>query len=169
MSRKKRTYPLRLIRENYTYSLEQIADMYGIDLVTVRRWIRFEGLERLPKSRPALIHSAALKKFLEKRQKSRRQECGTHEAYCFKCHSPRTPKPGTGTAHQQPNGCIRFEAKCATCGCKINRAIRGADWSESHPLVAYLHDATKQYNRAQPLHRECHFQKGEESCLNVTQ
>ena len=169
MSKKKRTYPLRLIRENYTYSLDQIADMYGVDLATVRRWIRFEGLERLPKTRPYLVHSTALRRFLEKRQKSRKQKCGDQEAYCLKCRCPRTPLSGTGRADQQPNGCIRFHAACATCGRKINRVIKGAEWSENHPLAAYLHDATSQHNGAQSLHPECQFQQGEELCLNITQ
>lgn len=168
MSKKKRTYPLRLIKQNYTYSLDQIADMYGIDLATVRRWIRFEGLERLPKTRPYLVHSTALRKFLEKRQKSRKQKCRDQEIYCLKCRCPRIPRPGSGNVRPQPNECIRFLAACATCGCKINKVIKSAEWSENHPLAAYLHDATNQHNRSQPLHPECHIQQREESCLNVT-
>lgn len=168
MRRKKRSYNLRLIKGDYTYSLDQIADLFGIDVATVRRWIKFEGLERIPKTRPFLVHSSALKAFMDKKRKARKQACGECDAWCCKCKRPCAPKSNTGTIHNQPNGTVRFQGQCATCGTRINRVLKGVEWSEKHPLAAYLHDAAKQHNGAQSSHRECQFQKGDQLCLNIT-
>jgi len=92
MAKKKRTYSTRFIKDNYPYTVEQIADLFGIDVATVRRWINEEGLVRIPKTRPFLIHSSALRKFLTKKKAKRKQSCKAHEAYCCKCKAPRTPK-----------------------------------------------------------------------------
>jgi hypothetical protein len=165
---KKRTYSLRLIRDDYTYSLEQIADMFGLELVTIRRWIKDEGLERLPKTRPSLVHSSALQSFLSRKQKSRRRACSDDQAYCFRCRCPRKPRLGTGKAHYLPNGSVRFQAECSTCGGGINKAVKGSGWAPNHPLAVYQHDATQHCNREQLTHPECQFQQGEGSCLNTT-
>lgn len=168
MSKIKRTYPLRLIKVNYTYTVEQIADLFGIDIATVRRWIRDDGLQRIPKMRPYLIHSSALFKFLNKRQKSRKKPCKANEAYCLKCRCTQTPIMGSLKDTELPNKTVRVQGKCSGCKSKINRVVRGADWSKSHPLWPYLQDATKQHNGACDTPLECNIEIGEQLCLNIT-
>ncbi|MBK6896403.1 MAG: helix-turn-helix domain-containing protein [Alphaproteobacteria bacterium] len=165
---KKRTYNVRLVKENYTYTVEQIADLFGIDVATVRRWIKDEGLERIPKTRPFLIHSSALKSFLTKKKAKRKKPTLPDEVYCCKCRVSRTPKKGSAKIKSQPNGALFFQAKCAGCKGKINKAIKLEDWSEKHPLAAYLHDAMKQHNGKHSSHRKCQLQEGEQLCLNLT-
>ena len=46
--RKKRTYSPRALKSNYSYTLEQLADLYDLDIATPRRWVRDEGLVRVP-------------------------------------------------------------------------------------------------------------------------
>lgn len=167
MKIRRRTHSLRLIKENYTYTLEQIADLFGLDVTTVRRWVRDEGLERIPKTRPYLVHSSMLKAFLHKKQSVRKQACGLAEAFCCKCRGPRAPAPGTGSAIALPNKCVRFQAHCATCGSTMNKLIKAVEWSGNHPLVHYIHDVPKQHNGVSLQHRECHFQKEEQLCLNL--
>ena len=168
MKKKKRTYSLRLIRDNYTYTVEQIADLYGVDVHTVRRWIREDGLKRIPKMRPYLIHSSDLRKFLDKKQKARKQPCKNNEAYCLKCRLPRKPKVNSATITKMPNKSVRMQAKCHHCNTRINRTIKAPDWSLSHPLSAYLKDAPKQHNRDDDSHRECNLETGGQYCLNIT-
>ena len=169
MARKKRTYNVRLVKTNYSYTVEQIADLFRIDVATVRRWIKHEGLEKIPKTRPFLIHSSALRYFLTKKKKKRKNPCRPHEVFCFKCQVSSTPKKDTGKIKKQPNGSLLFQALCETCKGKINKAVKGADWSEKHPLAAYLYDATKQHNGKHLSRRECQLQGGEQLCLNLTQ
>lgn len=168
MKHKKRTYPLKLIRSNYTYTVEQIADLYGVDVHTVRRWIREDGLKRIPKMRPYLIHSSDLKRFLHTKQKARKHPCKANEVFCLKCRLPRTPKNSTATILELPNKSVRFKARCSVCNSKINRVVKAAHWSISHPLSAYLEDAPKQHNGVNDSPLECNIDEGGQYCLNIT-
>lgn len=165
---KKRTYPVRLVKENYTYSVEQIADLFGIDVATVRRWIKEEGLERIPKTRPFLIHSSALRSFLTKKKAKRKRPPLPDEVFCCKCRVPRTPLKASAKIKKLPNGALFFQAECAACKGKINKAMKAKEWSEKHPLATYLHDAMTQHNGRQSSHRKCQLHEGEQLCLNLT-
>ncbi|MCD8498103.1 MAG: helix-turn-helix domain-containing protein [Alphaproteobacteria bacterium] len=133
MSKKLRRYSLRRIKDNYTYTVEQIADLFGINVNTVRRWISEEGLKRLPMTRPHLVHSSDLKRFLERKQKSRKKPCAEHELFCCKCQMPRSPKLDTGSLILNPNNTVLFGARCSVCDTKIHKAVKGEKWDENHP------------------------------------
>ncbi len=45
--KKRYRYNTRLVKDDYSYSVEQIADTWNVDIATVRRWIRLEKLERI--------------------------------------------------------------------------------------------------------------------------
>jgi hypothetical protein len=154
-------YNTRLIRNDYSYYVEQIADLYEVDIATVRRWIREDGLERIPKTRPHLVHSSVLKAFLDKKQAKKKKPCVGNEIFCFSCQKPRNPRLHSGVAVQLPNNSIRFQAKCSDCGGKMNRTIRAAEWAENHPLAVYLSDASREHNGVEPPHHECSLQQEE--------
>jgi len=151
----KRTYNTRLIKENYSYYVEQLADLLGNDVATVQRWIREEGLKRIPNTRPHIIHSSEVKAFLDKKKAKRKKPCADHEAFCFRCQLPRTPKVDSATITQLPNGSIRFNAICSECGGKMCRNIKGAEWTQNHPLAKYLSDATGEHKGVQSTQCEC--------------
>lgn len=153
-----RKYNTRLIKNDYSYYVEQIADLLGIDVATVRRWMREEGLRRIPKTRPHIIHSTELKAFLNKQQAKRKKPCASHEVFCFSCQWPRTPKVGSATVTPLPNTCISFKAICSECGGKMNRSIRGVEWTQNHPLAAFLSDTAGEHIGVQSTHRECTLQ-----------
>jgi len=91
-----------------------------------------------------------------------------NEAYCLKCRVPRIPKNDSAITVDLPNKSVRMKARCSICNSKINRVIKAADWSDSHPLYAYLKDAPKQHNRAHDSPPECNLEEGEQYCLNIT-
>lgn len=155
MKRKSQTYSPHALKANYSYTLEQISDLYGVDIATVRRWIRVDGLNRVPGVRPYLVHSSDLKAFLVRRQKARRRPCAPHQLFCLRCRLPQTPQMGTGTVEQLPNTAIRFKAKCAACGGKILKVISHVNWAENHPLAAYLHETLEQLNGVRSQPPEC--------------
>lgn len=157
--KRKRTYNTRLIKDDYSYDVEQVADLFGVDIATVRRWIRKEGLERHPNTRPHLIYSSALKTFHEKRQIERKKPCAPNEAFCGRCQVPRILQKGTGSITPLPNRCVRFKAKCCECGGTALRNIRAAEWSENHPLAIFLSGAAEEHNGVCPAHRECSLQQ----------
>lgn len=160
MTRKTRTCSPRALKTDYSYTLEQITDLYGVDIATVRRWIRVDGLKRIAGVRPYLVHSSDLKAFLERRQKERRHPCAMHEAYCFRCRLPRTPQNRSGTVEPLPNATTRYKAKCSVCGGKVFKTIGRSSWSENHPLAAYLHDAPEQHNGGLSQPPECSLGEG---------
>lgn len=155
MKRKTRTYSPHALKVNYSYSLEQITDLYNVDIATVRRWIRVDGLKRIPGVRPYLVHSSDLKVFLVLRKKARQHKCALHEAYCLSCRIPRAPKILTGLVERLPNGTTRFKARCAICGSKMFKIIGREKWSANHPLAGYLRDASEQHNGVHSLPPEC--------------
>jgi len=156
-----RKYNTRLIRDDYSYYVEQVADLLGVDVATVLRWIKEEGLVRIPKTRPYMIHSSELKAFLEKKNAKRKRPRASHEVFCFRCQWPRTPKMGSATIMQLPNSSLRFKAICSECGCVMNHNIKSVEWAQNHPLATYLSDATSEHKGVKPMHRECSFQKEE--------
>ncbi len=168
MSKRRLTYSLQVVKENYSYTLQEIADLFSIDLKSAQRWVRTEGLQRIPGVRPYLVHSSELRKFLERRQGRRKKKCNPNEVYCFRCRSPRQPKIGSGKIIFQPNNCVRFQGTCSMCGSRMNRSIKALEWSEIHPLAGYMHDASKQCNGVRPIHPECNLDGGEQLCLNLT-
>jgi hypothetical protein len=168
MTAKKKTYSLCRIRENYSYTVQEIADLFGVTIATVRRWIRTDGLKRIPKVRPHLVHSSDLRCFLEQRQNANKHVCAENEVYCTGCRSPQIPEPGSGNITERPNKTIHFKSKCGVCSRRINRYIRRVDWSQNHPLAAYLKDAPANPNESQRSPRKCALQKKGQLCLNIT-
>lgn len=158
-SKRKRNYNTRLIKEDYSYYVEQVADLFGVDVATVRRWISKEGLKRLPKTRPHLIHSNALKAFHDKRQADRKKPCYPSEAFCCRCQVPRIPQRGTGTVTLLPNRSFRFKAKCSECGGIVVKNIGAAEWNGNHPLAVFLSGVVEEHNGACPAYRECTIQQ----------
>lgn len=77
------------IRQNLSYTVQDVCHLYGIHKNTVREWFR-QGLPKIDIQRPCLIHGGDLKTFLAARQKSRRKKCALPEFYCFRCRVPRT-------------------------------------------------------------------------------
>lgn len=138
-------YNTRLIKDDYSYTVEQIADLYGVGIATIRYWIRKEGLKRIPKARPHLVHSSDLRPFLDAKNKKHKHECQKHEVFCFRCQLPRTPKMQTGEAETLANTSVRFKARCSTCGGKMNRNIKDAEWDGNHPLAIFLCDASEEH------------------------
>ena len=89
MSKKKRKYNTNLIKETLSYSIYDIASLFGIHRATVRQWFK-EGLPMIDNRKPYLVLGSDLKEFIKKRQGNRKTRCSTNELYCCKCRKPRT-------------------------------------------------------------------------------
>lgn len=167
MSQKHR-YSLKLLRRNYTYSVYEIAELYAITPDTVFRWIRNEGLKRIPHSKKYFVHSGDLAKFLDKRNSKNKQPCKEGEIFCCKCRKPQKPTPASLEFKEIPNKTVRVLAKCSACGTRINTIISGEKWSEKHPFFPGKNAPTKPHSGEHVSPRECQTRKGEQLCLNIT-
>ncbi|WP_161973858.1 helix-turn-helix domain-containing protein [Hwanghaeella grinnelliae] len=154
MARRDR-YSLAPIRGNYTYSVGEVAELYGIADATVFRWIRDEGLKRLPGSKKYYIHSGDLRRFLERLNKRNKKPSSDGEIYCCKCRVPRRPSNNTIQAEDLPNGTIRVKAKCGVCGTGQFKVVSSKNWSETHPLYPDRNDPTIEHSGGDGWPRNC--------------
>lgn len=166
---KKQIYSLKFIRQNYTYSVYEIAEIYNLTPDTVFRWIRYEGLLRITSSKKYFIHSSELLKFLKQRNGKNKKPCEYGEIYCCKCRLPRNPKPSSLTNKKCPNETIRISAKCGTCDTHIFTIVSSKKWSKTHPFHPDKNTAIKRHSGEHKTPHKCQTQEGEQLCLNITQ
>lgn len=165
---KRRRYNLSRIRVNYTYSVEEIAELCGIATMTVFRWIADEELNRLPNSKKYFVHGSELRKFLERKNGKNKKPCAEHEIYCCKCRKPQPPKLQSLKTQNIPNGTIRVLGKCNVCSTAVNKVISGKKWDQNHPLYPNINADHKQYKGEHESQRKCKDRKDGQLCLNLT-
>lgn len=90
----------RLAKLNRTYSVEEVARLYGIHRETVRRWLRGSGLSPIDDRRPTLIDGATLRAFLTERREAAKRPTPVGNLHCFRCRGARAP--ALGIADFQP-------------------------------------------------------------------
>src|SRR3954470_9567922 len=83
----------RLLKIHRSYTVEDVASLYGVHKNTVREWLR-TGLSVCNERRPILILGSDLAEFLLKRRNARRCKCGPGFMYCLRCRSPQLPAGG---------------------------------------------------------------------------
>lgn len=118
---KKRTYNTRLVKTNYCYMLIEIAELFGVHLSSVRKWLK-EGLPLIDTSRPYMVHGSDLIAFLKKRQADRKRPCKKHEFYCLKCRAPRTSCNGNVEMNIKCPKRVHLSGKCSACDTAIFKA-----------------------------------------------
>ena len=87
---KKRLYNPNLAKIHRSYTVEEVASLYGVFKGTVRTWIK-AGLPTLNDKRPMLIHSSDLAAFHQARRTKNKQTCKPGEIYCIRCRAPKVP------------------------------------------------------------------------------
>jgi len=112
----------RLAKIHRSYTVEEIARLFGIHRNTVRSWIK-TGLVTIDDRHPILIQGREMVGFLQKRRALRKRICGPGELYCLRCRAPQLPdgnmveyKPITATFGN-------LTAICPTCSCLMHRII----------------------------------------------
>lgn len=168
MPSKRRRYNLSRIRMNYTYSVEEVADLFGIATMTVFRWIANEGLNRLPNSKKYFVHGSDLRKFLKHKNGKNKKPCANHEIYCCRCRKPQLPDLRCLKTKNIPNGTIRVLSKCSVCSAPLNKVISGEKWDQNHPLYPHISADPKQHKGESESLRKCKDRKDGQLCLNLT-
>lgn len=116
-----RSPDLRRIRPTTTYSVPEIAALFGIHRNSVFRWIK-NGLQPLDDGTPMLVHGSELKRYLKQRDRKRKQTCSPDEMPCFRCRAPRKPVQGSVAIARRTGKTIALTAICAACGGRMFRA-----------------------------------------------
>lgn len=89
VKRKRHPNP-RLAKIHRSYTVEEVASLYGVHRNTVREWVR-RGLPTSDDRRPMLILGRDLFAFLHAQRTKNKRTCQPGEIYCVRCRAPKAP------------------------------------------------------------------------------
>lgn len=121
----KRKHNLRKIISKRSYSTEEIAELLGVHIQTVRTW-RKEGLNPIEaKSSPFLFLGSEIRQFLSNEIKKQRVKLLEGEFYCLRCRKAVKPKTTSiidrniiiGKGKQS----VFIEGVCPVCKLRLRR------------------------------------------------
>ena len=119
----KRRHPNhRLVKINRSYTVEEIAKLFGIHKNTVRRWVK-DGLVAIDDKRPMLILGHVLVEFLQTRRMKNKQTCKPGEFYCLRCRAPRSPAGNMADYVPVTEKIGNLVAICPVCNAIMNRNV----------------------------------------------
>ena len=124
----------RLARLHYSYTVEEIARLFGVHRNTVRAWLK-SGLCPVGPQRPILVLGRDLRIFLEKRRAGSKKPCTPGTMYCLKCKAPRPPALEMVEFLRLSAGAGNLTSLCAVCGTTMYRRCRYAAISVAMPGI----------------------------------
>jgi len=134
-----------------SYTVEEVARLYGLSRNTVRAWLKGGDLEAIDNGRPVLIQGRALRVFLEARRAAAKRPCPPGTLYCLKCRAPRPPALGMADFVAKQGGAGNITALCDVCGAAMNRR---AHWPS---VAAVLPGIDVRVVQGAPRIAECPF------------
>lgn len=129
--KKKRTFNLARIRQDYSYFVPEICALLGTHKNTVHLWLR-KGLPKNDDAKPFLIHGSELKRFLAAQRLSRKHPCNAEQFYCCRCRQPRSAWGGIVDVHLRNGKVINLRGLCEQCECPVNKSSS----VENLPVIA---------------------------------
>jgi hypothetical protein len=112
----------RLVKIHRNYTVEDVANLFGIHKNTVRTWIK-TGLLLCDDKRPVLILGRELAAFLQAKRGKSKQPCQAGEMYCLRCRTPQ--KPAANMVDYQPSNdkMGNLIGLCSCCESVMNRRV----------------------------------------------
>ena len=112
----------RLVKIHRSYTVEEIAKLFGIHKNTVRRWVK-DGLATTDDKRPMLILGRVLVAFLQVRRTKNKQPLNPGELYCVGCRSPKSPAGDMAEYSPITEKFGNLIAICPDCDTLMNRRV----------------------------------------------
>ena len=112
----------RLVKIHRNYTVEEIADLFGIQKNTVRNWVK-AGLTTSDDKRPMLILGHDLAAFLRVRRVKNKQTCKPGELYCVRCRAPKFPAADMAEYSPVTEKFGNLIAICPDCYAIMNRRV----------------------------------------------
>ena len=122
----KKNYNLRLIKTREAYTTAKICELLNVHERTVQEWYK-EGLKKLNEQKPFLVMGHELKRFLEKKLKSRKTKLSPDEFYCTKCRKGVKPTNNVSiivsvnSIGNKGYKAMTIKGICENCNSKLNR------------------------------------------------
>ncbi len=112
----------RLVKIHRSYTVEEIAKLFGNHKNTVRLWVK-EGLTTADDKRPMLILGHVLRAFLKARRGKNKRPCGPGELYCVRCRAPKAPAGEMAEYSPVTEKFGNLIAICPDCDSIMNRRV----------------------------------------------
>ena len=112
-----------LAKIHLSYTVGEVADLFGVHKNTVHNWIKLNGLLTNDGKRPTLILGSHLRQFLKEKRTKNKSKCLPHEAYCLKCRKPQVPAGNMAEYIPTNEKKGRLIALCPSCNGLINKFI----------------------------------------------
>lgn len=112
----------RLVKIHRSYTVEEIARLFGIHKNTVRHWIK-DGLNTIDDKRPMLILGPVLSAFLQARRLKNKRTCKPGELYCMRCRAPKPPAGNMADYVPITEKFGNLVAICPDCDAVMNRHV----------------------------------------------
>jgi hypothetical protein len=112
----------RRVKVHRSYTVEEIAGLFGIHKNTVRAWVK-AGLPTCDNKRPVLILGRDLIAFLQARRAKNKQPCRPGEIYCVRCRSPKSPAGDMADYLPVTETIGNLIAICPDCNSIMNRRV----------------------------------------------
>jgi hypothetical protein len=117
---RKRRPNYRLVKIHRSYTVEEIARLFGIHKNTVRAWVR-AGLPTSDSKRQILILGVRLADFLQARRTKSKRPCQPGEIYCVRCRAPKQPAGNMVEYQPITEQLGNLEGICPDCDLMIYR------------------------------------------------
>lgn len=112
----------RLVKIHRSYTVEEIANLFGIHKNTVRVWVK-AGLAPSDDKRPMLILGHELARFLQARRVKNKRPCKPGEIYCVRCRAPKFPAADMVEYTPVTDKIGNLSAICPDCDSIMNRRV----------------------------------------------
>ena len=113
----------RLVKIHRSYTVEEIANLFGVHPNTVRDWIKRRGLPTSDQKRPFLILGRDLVAFLQARRAKNKRPCQPGEIYCVRCRAPKAPAGAMADYEPVTETLGNLIAICPDCNAIMNRRV----------------------------------------------
>ena len=112
----------RHVKIHRTYSVEDVASLFGVHKNTVLAWKKI-GLEPIDDRKPMLFQGLTLATFLQAKRAKNKRPCKPGEIYCVRCRTPKVPA-GDMAEYQPVTATVgNLMAICPDCELMMNRRI----------------------------------------------
>jgi hypothetical protein len=119
---RKRRPNYRLVKIHRSYTVQEVACLFGTHKNTVRAWVK-AGLPTCDGRRPILILGRELAGYLMARRTKNKRPCEPGEIYCVRCRAPKQPA-GDMTDYQPITASLgNLTGICPDCNGMIFRRV----------------------------------------------